>query len=120
MRAVAFPPLRPARFFCCVVPPCLDVSREEPLCERFPPRFEAPGGFAIFAARLFDIYYRSPQVTRRAAGAGIGLFVSKALVDAMRGRIWATEREGGGAEFGFALPAVVEPVDDDSGAGAHG
>ena len=65
------------------------------------------------ASRLFDIYYRSPQVTRRAAGAGIGLFVSKALVDAMGGRIWAAEREGGGAEFGFALPALVEPGDDE-------
>ena len=65
------------------------------------------------AARLFDIYYRSPQVTRRAAGAGIGLFVSKALVDAMDGRIWAAERDGGGAEFGFALHAVIEPGDDD-------
>ena len=65
------------------------------------------------AARLFDIYYRSPQVTRRAAGAGIGLFVSKALVDAMDGRIWAAERDGGGAEFGFALNAVIEPGDDD-------
>ena len=62
------------------------------------------------ASRLFDIYYRSPQVTRRAAGSGIGLFVSKALVDAMNGRIWAFEREGGGAEFGFALRAVVEPA----------
>jgi PAS domain S-box-containing protein len=65
------------------------------------------------AARLFDIYYRSPQVTRRAAGAGIGLFVSKALVDAMDGRIWAAERHGGGAEFGFALHAVIEPGDDE-------
>jgi K+-sensing histidine kinase KdpD len=65
------------------------------------------------ADRLFDIYYRSPQVTRRAPGAGIGLFVAKALVDAMNGRIWATEREGGGAEFGFALPAVVEPADQE-------
>jgi len=62
------------------------------------------------ASRLFDIYYRSPQVTRRAAGSGIGLFVSKALVDAMNGRIWAAERDGGGAEFGFALRAVVEPA----------
>jgi K+-sensing histidine kinase KdpD len=71
------------------------------------------------ASRLFDIYYRSPQVTRRAAGAGIGLFVSKALVDAMGGRIWAGERNGGGAEFGFALPAVVEPGDDEAAARAR-
>jgi len=66
------------------------------------------------AAKLFDIYYRSPQVARRAAGAGIGLFVSKALVDAMHGRIWATEREGGGAEFGFALSAVMEEAGDEA------
>jgi PAS domain S-box-containing protein len=65
------------------------------------------------AARLFDIYYRSPQVARRAAGAGIGLFVCKSLVEAMGGRIWAREREGGGAEFGFALKAMVEPTEAD-------
>jgi signal transduction histidine kinase len=64
------------------------------------------------AERLFNIYYRSPQVARRAAGAGIGLFVCKALVDAMAGRIWARERPGGGAEFGFALSALTG--DDDT------
>jgi signal transduction histidine kinase len=26
------------------------------------------------------------------------------LIEAMRGRIWVKRREGGGAEFGFALP----------------
>jgi signal transduction histidine kinase len=67
------------------------------------------------ASRLFDIYYRSPQVARRAAGAGIGLFVSKSLVDAMGGRIWAAERDGGGAEFGFALAALVEPGEEPPG-----
>ena len=64
------------------------------------------------ADRLFDIYYRSPQVSRTAAGAGIGLFVCKALVDAMGGRIWARARDGGGAEFGFAI-ATLEPAEDD-------
>jgi PAS domain S-box-containing protein len=63
------------------------------------------------AGRLFDIYYRSPQVARRAAGAGIGLFVCKSLIDAMDGRIWARERDGGGAEFGIALAALYDPDD---------
>ena len=35
-------------------------------------------------------------------------------MDAMHGRIWATEREGGGAEFGFALPAVMEEAEDEA------
>ena len=65
------------------------------------------------ADRLFDIYYRSPSVARQAAGAGIGLFVCKSLVEAMGGRIWAGDRPGGGATFAFALPAMAEPADMD-------
>jgi PAS domain S-box-containing protein len=68
-----------------------------------------PGFPEVDGERLFDIYYRSPHVARRAAGAGIGLFVCKSLVEAMGGRIWARERDEGGAEFGFALTALVEP-----------
>ena len=53
--SVAFPPLRPAAFFCAVVPPCLDVDREDDECDLSPPWREASGEFAIFAARSFDI-----------------------------------------------------------------
>jgi len=52
---------------------------------------------------LFDLFYRSPATAAQAAGAGIGLFVCRRLVDAMGGRIWARPRPDGGAEFGFAL-----------------
>src|SRR5687768_8300496 len=52
LRAVALPPLRPAAFFCAVVPPWLE-SPPEP--DFLPPRLEAPGEFAIFAARSFDM-----------------------------------------------------------------
>jgi signal transduction histidine kinase len=55
-------------------------------------------------AHIFDLFYRSASVTRKAAGAGIGLFVSRQLVEAMGGRMWATSRAEGGAEVGFALP----------------
>ena len=54
---------------------------------------------------VFELFYRSPVVTRKAAGAGIGLFVSRELVEAMNGRMWAASRPEGGAEVGFALPA---------------
>jgi signal transduction histidine kinase len=62
-------------------------------------------------ARVFDLFYRSPNATRVAPGAGIGLFVCRQLIEAMGGRIWAHAREGGGTEVGFALPAT--PIADD-------
>jgi signal transduction histidine kinase len=53
---------------------------------------------------VFELFYRSSAVTRKAAGAGIGLFVSRELVEAMGGRMWATSRPERGAEVGFAMP----------------
>jgi hypothetical protein len=56
LRAAALPPLRPAAFFCAVVPPCLELLRElDEELDFLPPRLDAPGEFAIFAARSFDI-----------------------------------------------------------------
>jgi hypothetical protein len=54
-RAVALPPLRPAAFFWAVVPPCDELLRVLLLPDFFPPRLDAPGEFAIFAARSFDM-----------------------------------------------------------------
>jgi signal transduction histidine kinase len=62
------------------------------------------------AAKLFDLFYRSPQSARTASGAGIGLYVSRGLITAMGGRIWVAPREGGGSEFGFTLPRYRDDV----------
>ena len=48
----ALPPLRPAFFFCAVVPPC-ELFPPDPL--DFPPCLDASGAFAILAARCFDM-----------------------------------------------------------------
>jgi signal transduction histidine kinase len=63
-------------------------------------------------AHVFELFYRSAAVTRKAAGAGIGLFVSRQLIEAMGGRMWATSRPEGGAEVGFAMPH--HPLDDEA------
>ncbi|MBA2570665.1 MAG: hypothetical protein H0V04_05740 [Chloroflexi bacterium] len=70
-----------------------------------------PGIDADDADHLFDLFYRGASTARTASGAGIGLFVCRALVTAMGGRMWAAPREGGGAEFGFSLPVFAS--DDD-------
>lgn len=70
---------------------------------------EGPGLAAADADRLFELFYRAPDAARSVAGAGIGLFVCKRLVEAMGGRIWASPRPAHrGAEFGFTLPPFTE------------
>ncbi len=49
--------------------------------------------------RIFDPFY-----TTKADGMGIGLSVSRSIVDRHRGRIWAAN-SGLGATFAFAIPA---------------
>ena len=64
---------------------------------------QGPGVAPDEAPRLFELFYRSEATAAHVKGAGIGLFVSKQLIEAMGGRIWARPRPDGGAEFGFAL-----------------
>jgi PAS domain S-box-containing protein len=69
-------------------------------------RDHGPGLAGIEPQKLFELFYRSPSARAVSGGAGIGLFVCRALVDAMGGRIWAGEHDQGGAVFGFALQAI--------------
>src|SRR6266480_3887245 len=59
--------------------------------------------------RVFDKFYRVlGRTTERPTGSGLGLAVSKGLVEAHGGHIWAENREGGGAIFHFTLPIGKE------------
>jgi signal transduction histidine kinase len=54
---------------------------------------------------IFDRYYRVDSSLRRStAGAGLGLFLSKAVVDAHGGVIWARSEPGKGTTVFVALP----------------
>jgi signal transduction histidine kinase len=64
------------------------------------------------AGRLFDLFYRSPDVARTAEGAGIGLFVCHSLVEAMGGRIWARPGDSSGSVFAFELPIYPSDAED--------
>jgi signal transduction histidine kinase len=51
--------------------------------------------------QAFDLTGES--VSGRLEGTGMGPFVVRHVIDAMNGRTWARNREGGGVEMGFAL-----------------
>lgn len=59
---------------------------------------------------IFDRFYRGEKSRglddRGVRGAGLGLAIAKALVEAHNGRIWVTSEQGKGATFTFAIPAV--------------
>ncbi len=54
---------------------------------------------------IFDRFYRVDSTLRRTtAGAGLGLFLSRAIVEAHGGRIWATSEPGRGTTIFFTVP----------------
>jgi signal transduction histidine kinase len=57
-------------------------------------------------ARVFGLFYRSPdRVARDVGGMGLGMYITKEIVDRHNGRIWADSEVGKGTTFHVALPA---------------
>jgi signal transduction histidine kinase len=56
---------------------------------------------------VFDRFYRGEKSRTRndSSGAGLGLAIAKAIVEAHRGRIWVESEPQHGAKFVFTLPA---------------
>lgn len=62
-----------------------------------------PGVDEAAAARLFQ-----PFVTTKPSGMGVGLSISRTIVEAHGGRIWTEPNPGGGAIFRFTLRLAPE------------
>ncbi|MNF43592.1 Signal transduction histidine-protein kinase BarA [compost metagenome] len=63
--------------------------------------------------RLFDAFVQAdPSITRRYGGTGLGLTISKKIVQMMQGSIWIDSLEGRGAEFKFTVTLSVPQSQD--------
>jgi signal transduction histidine kinase len=58
-------------------------------------------------ARIFEKFYRlDPDQTSGVSGTGLGLYISRELVERMGGELTVSSREGEGSTFAVALPAA--------------
>jgi signal transduction histidine kinase len=64
-----------------------------------------PGIDPANLGRLFEAFF-----TTRQDGMGMGLSISRSIVEAHGGRIWATNRPEGGARFHVSLPVAEERI----------
>ena len=57
------------------------------------------------ADKFFDAFY-----TTKSGGMGIGLSVSRSIMERHSGRLWATHNRGPGATFSFSIPSEAQDV----------
>jgi len=60
---------------------------------------------------LFDRFYQGAG-DRQAKGSGLGLYLSRQIIEAHGGTIWAEPHQPQGAVFGFRLPVLVSTSTD--------
>ena len=65
---------------------------------------QGPGIAPDDLPHVFDRFYRSSGASRTTKGAGLGLYLSRAIIEAHGGRIWVDPKPGEGARICFSLP----------------
>ena len=57
--------------------------------------------------KLFEAFY-----TTKAHGLGIGLAISRSIIESHKGQLWAIANDGPGATFGFCIPCASGAMTD--------
>jgi PAS domain S-box-containing protein len=80
---------------------------------RFTVEDNGPGIPADIRGRIFESYFTTKPV---GVGTGIGLSISKSIVERHNGKVWYEEGDTGGARFVVELPMVARTLGEVAGA----
>jgi PAS domain S-box-containing protein len=83
----------------------ITTTREDPNRVRLSVRDSGVGIDPQSLEKVFDAFY-----TTKTTGMGIGLSISRSIVQSHQGRLWASANEGPGATFSFCVPYEPDPA----------
>jgi PAS domain S-box-containing protein len=81
------------------------TERDQGDCVRLAAQDAGVGFDAKAMQRLFESFY-----TTKSSGMGIGLSISRSIIESHHGRLWAKTNEGPGATFYFSIPAQSDGI----------
>ena len=81
----------------------VQTDRDEESCVRLTVKDVGVGFTPEAKDRLFEAFY-----TTKKDGMGIGLSVSRSIIEAHQGRLWITQNDGPGAAFSFSVPFTAD------------
>ena len=82
---------------------------QEPSCVIFTVHNDGPAIPQEHQTRIFEPFYRTPEAEHSSVrGWGLGLSISKEIVERHEGKIWVESSEGKGTRFFVRLPLQVE------------
>ena len=74
-------------------------------------RDRGPGLAQAEVPRLFERFYRGTSGRDRTSGTGMGLWITRKLLEAQGGRVWAENAPGGGSIVTALIPVSAEPLE---------
>jgi two-component system sensor histidine kinase KdpD len=75
---------------------------------------QGPGLDPAEIEQLFERFYRGRHGHQTAPGTGMGLAITRGLLKAVGGRVWAENVTGSGARFSMAVPGATRPLEVDA------